>query len=43
MAAFEPARALYRRFGFVETGPFEDYRPDPNSIFMSRDLPVRRI
>src|SRR3712207_4714182 len=26
---FAPARALYARHGFVECGPFGDYRPDP--------------
>ena len=37
-AYFQPAVALYKRHGFVECGPFGDYRPDPNSIFMTRDL-----
>ena len=32
---FLPARALYARHGFVECGPFGDYREDPNSIFMT--------
>lgn len=36
--AFEPARAFYRRFGFEPCGPFGQYRPDPNSVFMSRTL-----
>jgi putative acetyltransferase len=36
--AFAPARALYARFGFVMTEPFADYRPDPNSVFMTLDL-----
>lgn len=35
---FAPARALYRRAGFVETGPFADYDADPNSLFMTRTL-----
>ena len=35
---FRPARALYRRHGFVECAPFGDYLPDPNSVFMSIDL-----
>ena len=35
---FAPARALYTRAGFVECGPFEGYRPDPNSVFMTLDL-----
>jgi putative acetyltransferase len=33
---FAPARALYARHGFVECEPFGDYRPDPNSVFMTR-------
>ncbi len=32
---FQPARALYRRHGFVECPPFGDYADDPNSIFMT--------
>ena len=35
---FVPARALYRRHGFVECPPFGDYVLDPNSVFMSLDL-----
>jgi putative acetyltransferase len=35
---FVPARTLYARHGFVECGPFGDYKPDPNSIFMTLDL-----
>ena len=35
---FVPARRLYERFGFVYTGPFADYVPDPCSAFMSKDL-----
>jgi putative acetyltransferase len=35
---FQPAHALYRSAGFVECSPFADYRPDPNSVFMSLDL-----
>lgn len=38
MAAFEPARQLYARFGFVYRGPFADYVDDPNSVFMTRAL-----
>ena len=37
-AAFEPARNLYRTFGFTECGPFADYKPDPNSVFMTLEL-----
>ena len=36
--AFEPALALYRRYGFAECEPFADYRPDPFSHFMTRIL-----
>ncbi|WP_308367777.1 MULTISPECIES: GNAT family N-acetyltransferase [unclassified Microbulbifer] len=38
MAAFEPARRLYASFGFEYCGPFADYREDPNSVFMTREL-----
>ena len=37
-AYFEPARALYRRHGFVECPPFGNYVLDPNSVFMTLDL-----
>ena len=36
---FRPAHAFYRRNGFTECAPFADYRPDPNSIFMTRAVP----
>ncbi|MFN3642736.1 MAG: GNAT family N-acetyltransferase [Gemmobacter sp.] len=35
---FAAARALYAGAGFVPCGPFEGYRSDPNSLFMTRDL-----
>lgn len=35
---FEPARSLYRSFGFAECEPFGDYRLDPHSVFMTRVL-----
>ena len=35
---FQPARTLYARYGFEETGPFADYRLDPLSVFMTREL-----
>jgi putative acetyltransferase len=35
---FEPARAFYRRHGFRDCGPFAQYRTDPNSVFMTREL-----
>ncbi|HOX70663.1 MAG: GNAT family N-acetyltransferase [Dokdonella sp.] len=38
MAAFEPARAMYARFGFVACDPFADYVVDRHSVFMSRLL-----
>ena len=31
---FEPALAMYQRFGFVACGPFAGYRADPFSRFM---------
>ncbi len=37
-AAFEPAQALYRRFGFTECGPFGGYVEDPFSRFMTLEL-----
>jgi putative acetyltransferase len=37
-AAFDPARRLYARHGFVECGPFGDYVPDPYSTFMTLEL-----
>ena len=36
--AFEPAIALYQRYGFTECEPFADYKPDPFSRFMTRVL-----
>lgn len=38
MPAFEPARRLYERAGFVTCGPFADYVLDPNTVFMRLDL-----
>ena len=38
MIEFEPARSLYKRFGFIECPPFNDYEEDPNSVFMMRQL-----
>ena len=35
---FRPARKLYEKFGFDYCGPFAAYRPDPNSVFMTRAL-----
>lgn len=36
--AFEPADALYRKFGFQYRGPFGNYRDDPFSRFMTLEL-----
>jgi putative acetyltransferase len=36
--AFGPAHALYRQFGFTESPPFAEYKPDPFSRFLSRVL-----
>lgn len=35
---FRPARMLYQGFGFAPRYPFGDYRPDPDSVFMTRAL-----
>ena len=37
---FVPARTLYAKFGFTQCGPFDRYGDDPNSVFMTRELPV---
>lgn len=36
--AYLPARKLYARAGFVECGPFADYRDNGFSVFMRLDL-----
>ena len=38
MPYFEPARQLYRKFGFTTCPPFGGYREDPNSVFMTMEL-----
>ena len=38
MAAFAPARALYEGAGFVRCGPFGDYQPSEDNMFMTLDL-----
>jgi len=38
MDAFEPARRLYASFGFQYCGPFSDYKEDPNSVFMTKEI-----
>lgn len=35
MAAFEPARRMYARFGFTACAPFGSYVDDPYSAFMT--------
>ena len=35
---FVPARRLYGSFGFVECGPFGDYKLDPYSVFMTLEI-----
>ena len=35
---FVAARALYENAGYVACGPFEGYGPDPNSLFMTKEL-----
>jgi putative acetyltransferase len=36
--AFKPAQKLYESFGFKYCGPFDDYKEDPNSVFMTLRL-----
>ena len=36
--AFAPAARLYQRYGFVECGPFADYKLDPYSVFYMREF-----
>lgn len=35
---FIAARALYAKAGFTECPPFQGYGPDPNSVFMTKEL-----
>lgn len=37
-AAFAPARALYQSAGFVACGPFGDYQPSEDNLFMTLEL-----
>lgn len=37
-AAFTPAVELYKKYGFVECGPFGDYKLDPFSQFYTKAL-----
>ena len=36
--AFIPAQRLYESAGFIYCGPFEGYRADPNSVFMTMEI-----
>lgn len=38
---FAAARGLYARAGFQDCPPFGRYRPDPNSVFMTRRIGER--
>lgn len=38
MAAFDPARQLYEKFEFHYCEPFANYKEDPNSVFMTKEL-----
>ena len=37
-AAFAPARALYQSAGFTSCGPFADYQPSEDNLFMTLEL-----
>jgi len=41
MQVFEPARQLYERFGFYPCPPFSNYKLDPYSIFMTREIQAK--
>jgi len=36
--SFIPAQKLYRDFGFSECAPFADYREDPYSLYMTKQI-----
>ncbi|WP_419788024.1 GNAT family N-acetyltransferase [Pseudodesulfovibrio sp.] len=38
IAAFEPARNLYKKFGFTNCGPFADYKASSDNVFMTLPL-----
>lgn len=40
---FSPARKLYQKYGFEYCEPFADYKPDPNSVFMTRPLVAEEV
>jgi len=39
MKAFEPARRLYRAYGFVSCDPFDGYEQTSSNMFMRLDIP----
>lgn len=38
---YAPARRMYERFGYVECAPFGDYKQDPHSVYMTKELRAR--
>lgn len=38
MEFFEAARHLYTSFGFIRCPPFGNYKPDPNSMFLTKTI-----
>ena len=38
MGAFLPAQRLYHKFGFQECKPFGNYKEDPYSMFMTKNI-----
>ncbi len=38
MEAFRPARSLYENYGFKTCLPFAQYRHDPNSTYMTKEI-----
>lgn len=42
MAFFAPARRLYTRHGFTPCPPFGPYVEDPNSVFLTLELPLNQ-
>lgn len=36
--AFIPAVEMYKKYGFIECGPFGEYTLDPHSCFFSKTL-----
>jgi len=39
-AYFAPARRMYLNQGFTECPPFGGYTADPNSVFMTLEMPT---